>query len=141
MLDIICTRKEKIRVFLFFELYKLVLIIIQSENCSYTGDLPIKESRLGGNNGCPFFAATSHPIQSLPPRLPPTFQNSDSLAFHQAPIPPFFPGRHDPKTTEAARIVHVHHPPPIMSIIQWHRPTGKRCPFPSIPHISFNFIN
>ena len=27
-------------VFLFFEIYKLVLIMIKSENCSYTGDLP-----------------------------------------------------------------------------------------------------
>ena len=40
MLDIICTRKEKITVFLFFEIYKMMLIIFKSENCSYTGDLP-----------------------------------------------------------------------------------------------------
>ena len=31
MLDIICTRKEKIRVFLFFKLYKTVLNIFKSE--------------------------------------------------------------------------------------------------------------
>ena len=39
MLDIICTRKEK-RVILFFEIYKMVLIIFKYENCSYTGDPP-----------------------------------------------------------------------------------------------------
>ena len=33
-------RKEKIWVFLFFEIYKMVLIMIKSENCSYTGDFP-----------------------------------------------------------------------------------------------------
>ena len=43
MLDIICTRKEKTRVILFFEIYKMVLIIFKSENCSYTGDPPIIE--------------------------------------------------------------------------------------------------
>ena len=32
MLDIICTRKEKTRVILFFEIYKTVLIIFKSEN-------------------------------------------------------------------------------------------------------------
>ena len=42
MLDIICTRKEKTRVILFFEIYKMVLIILKSENCSYTGDPPFK---------------------------------------------------------------------------------------------------
>ena len=40
MLDIICTRKEKTRVILFFKIYKMVLIILKSENCSYTGDPP-----------------------------------------------------------------------------------------------------
>ena len=40
MLDIICTRKEKIRVVLFFEIYKRMLIIFKYENCSYTGDPP-----------------------------------------------------------------------------------------------------
>ena len=40
MLDIICTRKEKTQVILFFEIYKMVLIIFKSENCSYTGDPP-----------------------------------------------------------------------------------------------------
>ena len=32
MLDVICTRKEKIWVFLFFKLYKMVLNIIKSES-------------------------------------------------------------------------------------------------------------
>ena len=41
MLDIICTRKEKTRVILFFEIYKMVLIIFKYENCSYTGDPPM----------------------------------------------------------------------------------------------------
>ena len=40
MLDIICTRKEKTRVILFFEIYDMMLIIFKSENCSYTGDPP-----------------------------------------------------------------------------------------------------
>ena len=35
MLDIICTRKEKTRVILFFAIYKMMLIIFKSENCSY----------------------------------------------------------------------------------------------------------
>ena len=37
MLFIICTKKEKTRVFLFFNFHKMMLIIIKSENCSYTG--------------------------------------------------------------------------------------------------------
>ena len=38
MLDIICARKEKIRVFLFFKLYKTVLNIFKSEkNKKLTG--------------------------------------------------------------------------------------------------------
>ena len=41
MLDIICTRKEKTLVILFFEIYKMMLIIFKSENCSYTGDPPL----------------------------------------------------------------------------------------------------
>ena len=45
MLDIICTRKEKTRVILFFEIYKIVLIVFKSENCSYKGDPP--NSRVG----------------------------------------------------------------------------------------------
>ena len=40
MLDIICTRKEKTRVILFFEIYKMVLIILKSENSRYTGAPP-----------------------------------------------------------------------------------------------------
>ena len=40
MLDIIHTRKEKTQVILFFEIYKMMLIIFKSENCSYTGDPP-----------------------------------------------------------------------------------------------------
>ena len=40
MLDIICTRKEKTRVILFFEIYKMMLIIFKSENCGYTGNPP-----------------------------------------------------------------------------------------------------
>ena len=40
MLDIICTRKEKTQVFLFFEIYKMVLIIFKSENSRYTGAPP-----------------------------------------------------------------------------------------------------
>ena len=40
MLDTICTRKEKTRVILFFEIYKIMLIIFKSENCSYTGNPP-----------------------------------------------------------------------------------------------------
>ena len=40
MLDIICTRKEKTRVILFFEIYKMMLIIFKYENCSYTGHPP-----------------------------------------------------------------------------------------------------
>ena len=40
MLDIICTRKEKTWLILFFEIYEMVLIIFKSENCSYTGDPP-----------------------------------------------------------------------------------------------------
>ena len=35
MLDIICTQNEKIRVFLFFELYKTVLNISKSETFSF----------------------------------------------------------------------------------------------------------
>ena len=40
MLDIICTKKEKTWVILFFEIYKTMLIIFKSENCSYTGYPP-----------------------------------------------------------------------------------------------------
>ena len=40
MLNTICTRKEKTWEILFFEIYKMVLIIFKSENCSYTGDPP-----------------------------------------------------------------------------------------------------
>ena len=40
MLNTICTRKEKTQVILFFEIYKMMLIIFKSENCSYTGDPP-----------------------------------------------------------------------------------------------------
>ena len=45
MLHIICTRKEKTRVFLFFKLYKMVSNILKSErtchgdNCTYCVDL------------------------------------------------------------------------------------------------------
>ena len=42
MLDIIWRKEEKkkMRIILFFEIYKMVLIIFKSENCSYTGDPP-----------------------------------------------------------------------------------------------------
>ena len=35
MLDIVCTRKEKTRVFLFFETYKMVFLLLQSETSCY----------------------------------------------------------------------------------------------------------
>ena len=41
MLDTICTRKEKIRVIYFFEIYKMMLIIFKSEN-----DLIISRERV-----------------------------------------------------------------------------------------------
>ena len=34
MLDIICTRKEKIQVFLFFAIYKMMLKLFKSERTS-----------------------------------------------------------------------------------------------------------
>ena len=40
MLDIICTKKEKTRVFLFFKLYKMVLNIIKSERTRGDRELP-----------------------------------------------------------------------------------------------------